>query len=97
MQNFQDILETRQRSFISAFSICMTVPLKESLVFRARLVVRSFSLRLKIITVCSELNIFQINLTDNVNEQFYILFLEILQVNTIIGIHHRKFEEIVSG
>ena len=27
MQNFQDPLETRQQSFISAFSICMTVPL----------------------------------------------------------------------
>ena len=28
MRNFQDTLETRKRSFISAFSICMTVPLK---------------------------------------------------------------------
>ena len=27
MQNFQDTFETRKRSFISAFSICMTVPL----------------------------------------------------------------------
>ena len=27
MQNFYDIFETRKRSFISAFSICMTVPL----------------------------------------------------------------------
>ena len=27
MQNFQDIFETRERSFISAFSICMTAPL----------------------------------------------------------------------
>ena len=27
MQNFQDIFETRWWSFISAFSICMTVPL----------------------------------------------------------------------
>ena len=27
MRNFQDILETRKRSFISAFSICVTVPL----------------------------------------------------------------------
>ena len=27
MRNFQDIFETRNRSFISAFSICMTVPL----------------------------------------------------------------------
>ena len=26
MRNFQDIFETRKRSFISAFSICMTVP-----------------------------------------------------------------------
>ena len=28
MQNFPDTFETRKRSFISAFSICMTVPLK---------------------------------------------------------------------
>ena len=27
MQNFQGTFETRKRSFISAFSICMTVPL----------------------------------------------------------------------
>ena len=27
MQNFQDTFETRKRSFTSAFSICMTVPL----------------------------------------------------------------------
>ena len=28
MRNFQDTFETRNRSFISAFLICMTVPLK---------------------------------------------------------------------
>ena len=28
MRNFQDTFETRKRSFISAFAICMTVPLK---------------------------------------------------------------------
>ena len=27
MRNFQDSFETRKRAFISAFSICMTVPL----------------------------------------------------------------------
>ena len=27
MQNFQDSFETRKRSFISVFSVCMTVPL----------------------------------------------------------------------
>ena len=27
MRNFQDAFETRKLSFISAFSICMTVPL----------------------------------------------------------------------
>ena len=27
MQNFQDTFQTRKQSFISAFSICMTVPL----------------------------------------------------------------------
>ena len=27
MQNFQDTFETHKRSFISAFSICMNVPL----------------------------------------------------------------------
>ena len=29
MRNFQDTFETRKRPFISAFSICMTVPLKD--------------------------------------------------------------------
>ena len=29
MPNFQDTFETRKRSFISAFSICMTVPLRD--------------------------------------------------------------------
>ena len=29
MQNFTDTFETRKRLFISAFSICMTVPLME--------------------------------------------------------------------
>ena len=29
MRIFQDIFETRKRSFISAFSICMTVPLSK--------------------------------------------------------------------
>ena len=29
MQNFLDAFETRKRSFISAISICMTVPLNE--------------------------------------------------------------------
>ena len=28
IQNFQDIFEIHKRTFISAFSICMTVPLK---------------------------------------------------------------------
>ena len=28
MRNFQDMFETRKRSFINAFSICMTVSLK---------------------------------------------------------------------
>ena len=27
MQNFQDTVESRKQSFISVFSICMTVPL----------------------------------------------------------------------
>ena len=27
MRNFHDTFETRKRSFISAFSVCMTVPL----------------------------------------------------------------------
>ena len=30
MQNFQDTFEKRKRSFISAFSICRTVALKNS-------------------------------------------------------------------
>ena len=29
MRNFQDTFETRKRSFISAFLICMTVPLTQ--------------------------------------------------------------------
>ena len=29
MRYFQDTFETRKRSFISAFSICMTVPLRQ--------------------------------------------------------------------
>ena len=29
MQNFQDTFKTRKQSFINAFSICMTVPLKK--------------------------------------------------------------------
>ena len=28
MRNFQDTVKTRKRSFISAFSICMIVPLR---------------------------------------------------------------------
>ena len=28
MRNFQDTFKTRKRSFVSAFSICMTPPLK---------------------------------------------------------------------
>ena len=28
MRNFQDTFETRKRSFISAYSNCMTVPLR---------------------------------------------------------------------
>ena len=31
MRNFQDNFETRKRSYISAFSICMTVPLSNNL------------------------------------------------------------------
>ena len=30
MQNFQETFETRKRSFIVAFSICMTVPLSNT-------------------------------------------------------------------
>ena len=31
MRNFQDTFETLKQSFISAFSICMTVPLNQKL------------------------------------------------------------------
>ena len=34
MQNFQDNFETRKRSFISAFSICITVTLMIKQVFQ---------------------------------------------------------------
>ena len=30
MRNFQDTIETRKRSFISVFSICITVPLNKN-------------------------------------------------------------------
>ena len=33
IRNFQDTLETRKWSFISAFLICITVPLKEYQIF----------------------------------------------------------------
>ena len=33
MQNFQYTFETRKRSFISTFLICMTVPLKDLIFF----------------------------------------------------------------
>ena len=33
MRNFQDTFKTRKRSFISVFSICMTVPLRIPNVF----------------------------------------------------------------
>ena len=29
MRNFQDTFETSKRSFVSAFSICMTIPITE--------------------------------------------------------------------
>ena len=35
MQNFQDTFETRKQSFISAFSICITVPCCNFLLFRS--------------------------------------------------------------
>ena len=38
MQIFQDIFETRKRSFINAFSICMTVPLKSKHLQRSLLI-----------------------------------------------------------
>ena len=31
MRNFQDAFETRKRSFISVFSVCMTVPINEGI------------------------------------------------------------------
>ena len=41
MRNFQDTFKTRKRSFISAFSTCMTVPL--ILVLYALLTLRKYS------------------------------------------------------
>ena len=35
MGNFQDTFDSSKRSFISAVSICMTVPLTENLIFCA--------------------------------------------------------------
>lgn len=34
MQNLQDAFETRKWSYISAFSICTTVPLKDELLLK---------------------------------------------------------------
>ena len=36
MRSFQDTSETRKQSFISAFSICMTVPLRRNSQWRSR-------------------------------------------------------------
>ena len=37
MRHFQDTFETRKRSFICTFSICMTVPISNTLISKARL------------------------------------------------------------
>ena len=42
MRNIPDTFETRKRSFISAFSICMTVPLIACMVPAFRLAFRIF-------------------------------------------------------
>ena len=42
MRNFQDTFETRKRSFISAFSIFMTVPLRRANNFMVNSSKRSF-------------------------------------------------------
>ena len=39
MRNFADTFKTRERSFISAFSICMNVPLKDELKYNGHGVV----------------------------------------------------------
>ena len=44
MRNFQDTFETRKRSFVSAFSICMTIPVKYAIFFESYMVL----IRLKI-------------------------------------------------
>ena len=38
LQDFQDAFETCKRSFISAFSICMTVPLTILLIYEAAVI-----------------------------------------------------------
>ena len=47
MRNFQDTFETRKRSFISAFLICMTVPLINLYFLRLcfRMLVKPFLLK----------------------------------------------------
>ena len=37
MRNFQDNFETRKRPLISGFSICMTVPLKNTIKYEDRI------------------------------------------------------------
>ena len=45
MRNFQDTFETRKRSFICSFSICMTVPLSLACFLPARFTRMYTSLR----------------------------------------------------
>ena len=42
MQNFQDSFETRKRSFISAFSICMTIALSFPNIVLARDILKNY-------------------------------------------------------
>ena len=42
MRNFKDTFQKRKRSFIKAFSVCMTVPLKMVKINRKSLICKSF-------------------------------------------------------
>ena len=57
MRNFQDTLETRKRSFISDFSICMTVPLNKYLEFLQFFVLTKQDLKALFMELTKEANL----------------------------------------
>ena len=80
MRNFQDTFETRKRSFISTFSICMTVPLMENFIFCA---VSVFQARRGYETTktCLPLSYLKKSKYPNYRDQSYRkIFIEVIEV-----------------